>query len=116
MRDERARDALKEMGRPIFQGGISSLLGLVLLYIGASSYIFVVFAALLMCVIVLGLLHAIFVLPVLLSLFGPAPVLSVNDEAGHGGAGGEEGGLEMSQTIATKRSGKGEGGKSRPDD
>jgi len=79
MRDERARAALKEMGRPVFQGGISSLLGLVLLYAGASSYIFEVFALLLGSVIILGLLHAIFVLPVLLSLFGPGPVLVEDD-------------------------------------
>jgi len=103
MRYERALVALKEMGRPVFQGGITSLLGLALLYAGASSYIFEVFAQLLGAVIVLGLLHAIFVLPVLLSLIGPGPVL-VEEEPVADDTGDEEGGDELKVELPTNRS------------
>lgn len=90
MRHERAISALKNMGRPVFQGGLSSLLGLALLYAGASSYIFEVFAQLLGAVIILGLLHAVFVLPVLLATIGPGPILveEEDDDAEEGGADG----------------------------
>ena len=52
------------------QGAISTILGVIGLMI-APSYIFVTFFKMVFLVIILGALHGLFLLPVLLSLFGP---------------------------------------------
>ena len=54
----------------INQGAISTILGVIGLMI-APSYIFVTFFKMVFLVIILGALHGLFLLPVLLSLFGP---------------------------------------------
>lgn len=68
--DERVREALYSLGMPIFQGSISTILGTIALLL-ANSYIFLVFFKMIFLVITFGALHGLFLLPVLLSLFGP---------------------------------------------
>jgi len=68
--DERVRNSLYGLGLPIFQGAMSTILGVIGLAI-APSYIFVTFFKMVFLVILLGALHGIFLLPVLLSIFGP---------------------------------------------
>lgn len=68
--DERVRDALYSLGMPIFQGAVSTILGCIALLL-ADSYIFLVFFKMIFLVITFGALHGLFLLPVLLSLFGP---------------------------------------------
>lgn len=68
--EERVREALYSLGMPIFQGSVSTILGCIALLL-AQSYIFLVFFKMIFLVIVFGALHGIFLLPVLLSLFGP---------------------------------------------
>lgn len=67
---ERVRESLYALGLPIIQGAISTILGVAALIL-AGSYIFMVFFKMIFLVIVFGALHGIFLLPVLLSLFGP---------------------------------------------
>ena len=59
------------LGLPISQGALSTILGVLGLYL-SPSYIFVTFFKMVFLVIVLGALHGLFLLPVLLSLFGPS--------------------------------------------
>ena len=68
--DERVRYCLHALGLPILQGGFSTILGVSTLYL-APSYIFVTFFKTNFLVIFFGMVHGIFLLPVLLSLFGP---------------------------------------------
>jgi hypothetical protein len=58
------------LGLPISQGALSTILGVLGLYL-SPSYIFVTFFKMVFLVIVLGALHGLLLLPVLLSLFGP---------------------------------------------
>ena len=68
--DDRVRNSLYGLGLPILQGAVSTILGVVGLMI-APSYIFVTFFKMVLLVISLGFLHGLFLLPVLLSIFGP---------------------------------------------
>ncbi|KAH0552327.1 patched domain-containing protein 3 [Cotesia glomerata] len=68
--DDRVRDCLYSLGLPIVQGALSTILGLVALLL-AGTYIFLVFFKMVFLVIFFGALHGIFLLPVLLSIFGP---------------------------------------------
>ena len=63
---ENARDALGALGTPILQGAASTLIAVAALST-SNTYIFRTFFKLVFLVMVLGLLHAIAVLPVLLS-------------------------------------------------
>ncbi|XP_055372503.1 patched domain-containing protein 3 [Condylostylus longicornis] len=67
----RVREALYSLGLPIVQGSMSTILGVTALLI-AQSYIFLVFFKMVFLVIFFGAMHGLFLLPVLLSLFGPA--------------------------------------------
>ncbi|XP_017304818.2 patched domain-containing protein 3-like, partial [Diaphorina citri] len=67
---ERVREALYSVGLPIFQGAVSTILGVSALIL-ADSYIFLVFFKMIFMVILFGALHGMFLLPVLLSIFGP---------------------------------------------
>ncbi|KAL1462487.1 hypothetical protein WDU94_014318 [Cyamophila willieti] len=67
---ERVREALYALGLPIFQGAMSTILGVSALIL-ADSYIFLVFFKMTFMVILFGALHGMFLLPVLLSIFGP---------------------------------------------
>ncbi|MCL4135334.1 UNVERIFIED_CONTAM: hypothetical protein GTU68_052017, partial [Idotea baltica] len=67
---ERVKDCLFNLGFPIIQGAISTIIGVVVL-VFAPSYIFVTFFKTVFLVIFFGAMHGIFLLPVLLSLLGP---------------------------------------------
>lgn len=67
---EKIKESLYALGLPIFQGATSTILGVIALVL-AQSYIFLVFFKMIFLVILFGALHGMFLLPVLLSLFGP---------------------------------------------
>ncbi|XP_063378289.1 patched domain-containing protein 3 isoform X2 [Cydia fagiglandana] len=68
--NERVSECLYSLGLPIVQGSFSTILGVVALLL-ADSYIFSVFFKMVFMVIFFGAMHGLFLLPVLLSLFGP---------------------------------------------
>lgn len=67
---EKVRESLYSLGLPILQGASSTILGCIALLV-AQSYIFLVFFKMIFLVIFFGAMHGLFLLPVLLSLFGP---------------------------------------------
>lgn len=67
---DKVKECLYALGVPIFQGSISTILGMVALLL-ADSYIFSVFFKMVFLVVFFGAIHGVFLLPVLLSLFGP---------------------------------------------
>ncbi|XP_076630786.1 patched domain-containing protein [Colletes latitarsis] len=69
--DEKVKESLYSLGLPIVQGATSTILGLVALLL-AGTYIFMVFFKMVFLVIFIGAMHGMFLLPVLLSLFGPS--------------------------------------------
>ena len=75
---DRVREALYSLGLPIVQGSISTILGVVALLL-AESYIFLVFFKMVFLVIFFGAMHGLFLLPVMLSLFGPNSCSSDDD-------------------------------------
>lgn len=77
--DARVRECLYALGLPIMQGCLSTILGVSAL-IFTYSYIFLVFFKMIFLVIFFGALHGMFLLPVLLSLFGPTSCKSKTDE------------------------------------
>ncbi|XP_050498733.1 patched domain-containing protein 3 [Diabrotica virgifera virgifera] len=68
--EEKVKDSLYALGLPIFQGSISTILGMIALLL-ANNYIFSVFFKMVFLVVFCGAMHGLFLLPVLLSLFGP---------------------------------------------
>ena len=68
--DKRVKYALYSLGWPIVQGAVSTALGCIGLLL-AASYIFLVFYKIIFLVVFFGAMHGLFLLPVLLSLFGP---------------------------------------------
>ncbi|XP_011307702.1 patched domain-containing protein 3 [Fopius arisanus] len=77
--DERVKECLYSLGLPILQGAASTILGLLALIL-AGTYIFLVFFKMVFLVIFLGALHGLFLLPVLLSIFGPGSCSSHDDD------------------------------------
>ncbi|XP_058456298.1 patched domain-containing protein 3 [Malaya genurostris] len=77
--DERVRQALYSLGMPIVQGSVSTILGMIALLL-AGSYIFLVFFKMVFLVIFFGAMHGLFLLPVLLSLFGPGSCTSYSED------------------------------------
>lgn len=76
--EERVREALYSLGLPIVQGSVSTILGVVALLL-AESYIFLVFFKMVFLVIFFGAMHGLFLLPVMLSLFGPNSCSKIDD-------------------------------------
>lgn len=74
----RVREALYSLGLPIVQGSVSTILAVVPLLL-AESYIFLVFFKMVFLVIFFGAMHGLFLLPVMLSLFGPNSCSSVDN-------------------------------------
>lgn len=64
---DRVRSALYSLGLPIFQGSVSTILGIIALAF-APSYVFLVFFKTVFLVMLFGALHGVLLLPVLLSL------------------------------------------------
>lgn len=69
-RDERVKAAITRSGGPVLNAAVSSVLGILML-IFSNSFIFQSFFKLMLLVILFGLAHSIFLLPVILSLIGP---------------------------------------------
>ena len=67
-------------GPAVFNGGFSTFLAFVLLA-GSKSHVFMVFFKVFLLVVVFGLFNGLFVLPVVLSLIGPASYLTDSNEA-----------------------------------
>ncbi|XP_066995806.2 patched domain-containing protein 3 isoform X1 [Anabrus simplex] len=76
---ERVSECLYALGLPICQGASSTILA-VLSLVFAESYIFLVFFKMVFLVIFFGAMHGLFLLPVLLSLFGPGSCQSLKSE------------------------------------
>lgn len=76
--EERVRECLHSLGLPIFQGATSTILGIIALVL-ADSYIFLVFFKMVFMVIFFGAMHGLFLLPVLLSIFGPGACTKASD-------------------------------------
>ena len=70
-RNERVAEAMTSSGGPIFNGAVSSVLGILMLAF-AKSYIFKSFFQVMLLVVLFGAAHALLFLPVLLSLVGPS--------------------------------------------
>ena len=70
-KNERMKNGIIRSGAPVFHGAISSLLGVVILAF-AKSYIFYSFFQVMSLVITFGILHALLLLPVVLSVIGPS--------------------------------------------
>ena len=68
--EDRVKESLYALGLPIVQGALSTILGVSSLLF-ASSYMFQTFFKTVLLVITFGAFHALFLLPVLLSIFGP---------------------------------------------
>ncbi|KAJ9590428.1 hypothetical protein L9F63_016515, partial [Diploptera punctata] len=73
--EERVKESLYALGLPIVQGASSTILAVVSLVL-AGSYIFLVFFKMVFLVVFFGAMHGLFLLPVLLSLFGPGSCTS----------------------------------------
>ncbi|XP_019967738.2 patched domain-containing protein 3 [Paralichthys olivaceus] len=67
--NERATDALAQLGYPILQGAVSTVLGVLTLSF-SGSYIFRTFFKVMFLVITFGLIHGLVFIPVFLTLFG----------------------------------------------
>ena len=75
-RKERARAAIVDMGVAVLNGGFSTLLAFILLA-GSDSHVFSVFFKIFLLVVIFGLFHGLILLPVVLSLIGPATYTNV---------------------------------------
>lgn len=67
---EKIKETMKYLGLPIWQGAISTILGVVFLSI-SNSYIFRTFFKIIFLVVLFGFFHATVVLPVVLPTVGP---------------------------------------------
>lgn len=63
---KRVQKAIRRAGGPIFNGAMSSIIGIILL-ISSKSFIFRSFFKVMLLVVLFGMFHALFVLPVILS-------------------------------------------------
>ncbi|XP_012938836.1 patched domain-containing protein 3 [Aplysia californica] len=69
-RRERAKEAIVHASGPILNGGMSSLIGVIVL-VFTESYIFQSFCKIMLLVIGFGTAHAVLLIPVILSFVGP---------------------------------------------
>ncbi|XP_067674728.1 patched domain-containing protein 3-like [Haliotis asinina] len=69
-RNVRARNAILHAAGPIFNGGLSTLIGICTLVV-SQSYVFQSFFRIMVLVVLFGMSHAVLLMPVLLSLVGP---------------------------------------------
>ena len=77
--DNRVKECLYALGVPIFQGSISTILGMIALLL-ANNYIFSVFFKMVFLVVFFGAMHGLFLLPVLLSVFGPGSCTNFDED------------------------------------
>jgi len=74
-RNQRAIEALADIGAAVLSGATSTFLAVVVLLF-SSSYVFAVLSRQFALTVALGITHGLILLPVLLSLFGPKPFSS----------------------------------------
>lgn len=67
---KRVQECMYSLGFPIIQSGLSTIAG-VIVFIFVPSYVFLTFFKIIFMVILFGSMHALFLLPVMLSLLGP---------------------------------------------
>ncbi|CAC5415526.1 unnamed protein product [Mytilus coruscus] len=77
-RNVRVAQALDMAGGPIFNGAISTIIG-VLMLVFSSSYVFFSFFKIMLLVMVFGLIHSVFLLPVILAYIGPQYKVAKSD-------------------------------------
>ncbi|KAE9554217.1 hypothetical protein FO519_002581 [Halicephalobus sp. NKZ332] len=70
-KDERMESALKHMFIPVLHGGLSTLLGIIMLAFSEFDFIVDYFFVVMSALIVIGLFNGLAMLPVMLSLIGP---------------------------------------------
>ncbi|XP_071131036.1 patched domain-containing protein 3-like [Mytilus edulis] len=78
-RDDRVGMALDTAGGPILNGALSTIIGVIMLA-PSKSFIFFSFFKVMFMVMLFGLIYSIFLLPVLLSFFGPKYVSKHSDK------------------------------------
>ncbi|XP_069133104.1 patched domain-containing protein 3-like isoform X2 [Argopecten irradians] len=78
-RDRNARvcKALEMTAGPIFNSAVSSIVGIIMLIL-SESYVFISFFRVMLLVILFGLFHGLFVLPIVFSLVGPTKPMKGN--------------------------------------
>lgn len=78
-RDRNARvcKALEMTAGPIFNSAFSSIVGIIMLIL-SESYVFISFFRVMLLVILFGLFHGLFVLPIVFSLVGPTKPMKGN--------------------------------------
>ncbi|XP_069131655.1 LOW QUALITY PROTEIN: patched domain-containing protein 3-like [Argopecten irradians] len=78
-RDRNARvcKALEMTAGPIFNSAVSSIVGIIMLIL-SESYVFVSFFRVMLLVILFGIFHGLFVLPIIFSLIGPTEAMKGN--------------------------------------
>lgn len=77
-KDERAIEAIGSIGAAVLNGALSTFLAVVLLS-ASESYVFRVLFKQFFATVVLGVGHGLILLPVLLSIVGPAPFSSAEE-------------------------------------
>lgn len=70
-KDERMAAALRHMFVPVLHGGLSTLLGIIMLAFSEFDFIVDYFFVVMSALIIIGLFNGLALLPVMLSLFGP---------------------------------------------
>ncbi|KAK7100869.1 patched domain-containing protein 3-like isoform X2 [Littorina saxatilis] len=78
-RQKRAYDAITHAASPILNGGISSLVGVLLLFT-SEAYVFYTFFKIMVLVMIFGIMNSVVFLPVMLTLFGPEQGTASGDE------------------------------------
>ena len=70
-RNERMHKALEHRFTPVFNGSVTTFLGIIMLAFAELPFIRLYFFAILLSIVLLGMLNGLILLPVLLSLVGP---------------------------------------------
>lgn len=70
-RDERTKSCLKHMFIPVVHGGLSTLLGIIMLAFSEFDFVVKYFFVVMSALIFIGLFNGLIMLPVMLSLIGP---------------------------------------------
>ena len=76
-RNERMHKALENRFTPIFNGSVTTFLGIIMLAFAELPFIRQYFFAVLLSIVLLGALNGLVLLPVILSLFGPPAQVSI---------------------------------------
>ena len=75
--NERIKMTLTAMGPPVFSGGFSTFLAIILLA-NSTSHAFTIFFKVIFLIVIFGMYNGLVLLPVVLSLIGPKSIGSAN--------------------------------------